>query len=83
MNWEQWFCRSPFCRADGWMAMRAPDQTDLWWLGHDPGDRSYTVAAVDPVCPLCGTTLSIRIEVEQAVGAEAGSIFDFARTLVW
>lgn len=71
MDSKLWFCRSSYCSADAWMVTRAPEQPDLWWLGHEAGMHIYVVAAVAPVCPQCGTTLSAGLVIDATSGAEA------------
>ena len=64
-----------------------PGQRELWQLAHEPDMPRYTVAAADPVCPLCGATLSLRIDPAETIGGdphiEFGPLFEYARSLTW
>jgi len=86
MDWETWFCRSEGCKADSWLVRPQPGQRELWQLALEPDTPRYTIAATDPVCPLCGTTLSLRIEIAETIGGdyiEVGPLFEYARSLAW
>jgi hypothetical protein len=87
MNWETWFCRSEWCKADSWLVRQHADQRELWQLAHEPDELRYTIAATDPICPLCGATLSLRIELAETIGGdprmEIGPLFEYARKLAW
>jgi len=82
MDWATWFCRNPHCADTTWMVKQAPEHPDLWWLAHTPADRPYTVAAVDPACPRCGTTLATLLEGEGQLGEPVAIEFDVERSLV-
>jgi len=48
------------------------------------GGGAFTIAAVDPVCPRCGTTLCLSVELVQRAGGailEAGKVLEFVRSL--
>jgi hypothetical protein len=85
MNWEQWLCPEPFCTDRTWMVRRDLATCDVWSVARHEADRPFTIAAAAPVCPHCGTTLLIAIELafelDRPVGVEAGSVFDFVRSL--
>jgi hypothetical protein len=87
MDWETWFCRSEKCRADSWLVRPQPGQPELWQLAHEPDMPRYTIAAADPVCPLCGATLSLRIDLAETIGGdphiEFGPLFEYVRSLTW
>jgi hypothetical protein len=85
MNWEQWFCPNPSCIDEAWMVQRDPTMCEVWWVAAHVDDSPFTIAATDPVCPHCGTTLLTQVELdgkhELHVGAEVGPVFDFVRSL--
>jgi hypothetical protein len=85
MNWEQWFCPDSSCNEAAWMVQRDPATCEVWWVAAQVDVRPFTIAAIDPVCPRCGTTLLTRVELEggrdRQVSAEVGPVFDFVRSL--
>jgi hypothetical protein len=83
MNWEQRFCPDPACAVDFWLAQQAEGYRDLWRLVDRFGGGSFTIAAVDPVCPRCGTTLCLAVELTQRTGGilESGKVLEFVRSL--
>jgi hypothetical protein len=87
MDWETWFCRSDWCNADSWLVKPRSGQRELWQLAHQPDGPYYTIAAIDPVCPLCGATLSLRIDLAETIGGDPpiqfGPLFEYARTVAW
>jgi hypothetical protein len=87
MDWETWYCRSEWCKANYWLVRPQPGQRELWELAQEPNAPRYTVAALDPVCPLCGATLSLRIEIAETIGYDlqsaVGPLFEYARRLEW
>ena len=83
MNWEQRFCPDPACAVDFWLAQQAEGYRDLWRLVDRFGGGAFTIAAVDPVCPRCGSTLCLAVELTQRTGAilESGKVLEFVRSL--
>jgi len=83
MNWEQRFCTNQDCAVDFWLAQQAGGHHDLWRLVDRFGGGSFTIAAVDPVCPRCGTTLCLTVELAQRTGSilESGKVLEFVRSL--
>jgi len=85
MNWEQWFCPNRACTDWAWMVQRDPTMCEVWWVAAHADKRPFTIAATDPICPRCGTTLLALVELEgsldRQLGAEVGSVFDFVRSL--
>lgn len=65
MNSEQHFCPNKTCPTDAWLVQQSPENNELWSVADHLGGQSFTVAAVDPVCPRCGTTLCLTIELAQ------------------
>ena len=85
MNWEQWFCPNQACADWAWMVQPDPTMCQVWWVAAHADERPFTIAATDPICPRCGTTLLALVELEgsldRQLGAEVGSVFDFVRSL--
>jgi len=85
MNWEQRYCPNPFCTDRTWLVQRAPAACDVWRVAGHEDEYPFTVTAIAPVCPECGTTLARLVELEgvlvRQVGADVGLIFDFVRSL--
>jgi hypothetical protein len=85
MNWEQWFCPNQACAGGAWMVQRDPTRRDVWEVAAHVDERPFMVAAIDPVCPCCGTTLLTMVKLEgrldRHVGAEMGPVFDVAHSL--
>jgi len=85
MGWEQWFCPNQRCGAESWMVKHSTAAPEIWQVACRFSGSSYTVAAVDPVCPRCGDTLCAAVELGQRRGAggvlEAGPMLDFVRSL--
>jgi hypothetical protein len=84
MSWEQRFCPNQACADRTWMVQRAPKTYDVWAVAAHVDDNPFTVAAIDPVCPHCGTTLLRMVKLEGRLGhagPEMEPVFDFARSL--
>jgi hypothetical protein len=83
MNWEQHFCPNQGCSIDGWMVRRSPGNDALWHLAGRAGG-AFTVAALSPICPRCGTTLRPTIEQVHDAGGNVLAdepVPEFARSL--
>jgi hypothetical protein len=63
MNWEQWFCANQGCTTEAWMVRCDTTVKDMWWVAAHVDDRPFMVAATEPSCPRCGTTLCQPAEV--------------------
>jgi hypothetical protein len=83
MNWEQRFCTNQDCAVDFWLAQQAEGHHELWRLVDRFGGGTFTIAATDPVCPRCGTTLCLTVELAQRTGSilESGKVLEFVRSL--
>ena len=85
MDWERWFCPNQNCSVEFWMVQQSLDNRELWSITDRFGGGSFTVAGVDPVCPRCGTTLAMTVEIAQRPGAgellETGPMYEFVRSL--
>jgi hypothetical protein len=64
MNWEQRFCSNQACGDWAWMVLRDPTLREVWWVAAHSDDRPFTIAAPDPICPHCGTTLVALVAVK-------------------
>ena len=63
MNWEQWFCANQVCATEAWMVRRDSVVSELWWVAAHVDDSPFMVAATQPLCPRCGTTLCAPVEL--------------------
>ena len=59
MNWEQVICTNQACTAKAWMVRRDLAASDLWEVAAHVDDCPFMVAALEPICPRCGTTLCL------------------------
>ena len=85
MEWEQWFCPERSCATEAWLVRHELGNAELWFLKCRLTGASFTVAAVDPVCPRCGTTLCATVEFTHnrrgATILEEGPMLDFVLSL--
>ena len=85
MKSEQWFCPNHCCGTESWMVQQCANNLELWRITCRLTGASYVVAAVDPVCPRCGTTLCATVEFthmhREAANLEEGPMLDFVRSL--
>ena len=84
MDWEQRFCPNQGCAIDFWLARQSPGNDEIWHLVDRFGDGTFTVASIDPVCPRCGTTLCLTVELAQRTGGEVletGRMYEFVCNL--
>ncbi len=56
---ERW-CPTNWCGADQLSVEPDPEQDELWHVWNAAGSR-WTVAADEPVCPMCGTPLQVAV----------------------
>lgn len=54
---QYWICTTPWCSAEQWLVQAVPHQRDTWHIKPDAYGRSWSVAAPQPICPLCGVDL--------------------------
>jgi hypothetical protein len=79
---EQLFCPNQHCATEAWLVTPARYAAELWTIESRFGDSSYTVAASDPVCPHCGTTLCAAVELwrrDERI-LQSGAMLDYVRT---
>jgi hypothetical protein len=84
MECEQWFCPNHDCDTESWIVEQSRQIADLWSVSSRFGGTVYTIAATDPVCPHCGTTLCMAIDLERRRSEriiEAGPMLDYVRSL--
>jgi len=84
MDQEQRFCPTQDCTTDFWLVRHVAPQLELWHVVDRFGGGSFTIAATDPVCPRCGATLCLTVELTQRIGGnilEAGKVLEFVRSL--
>jgi hypothetical protein len=63
-------CPERWCARSVWLVQRDARLSDVWQMTHATDGGAWTVAATDPICPRCGTTLLTTLELE---GDFAGS----------
>ena len=84
MDSEQWFCPNQHCPIEAWMVEKRAPQRELWLVIDRFSGATYTIAATDPVCPRCGTTLCLTVELAHRMGGdvlEAGPVLEYVRNL--
>jgi hypothetical protein len=83
MYCEQRFCPNQSCNIDVWMVQQAADDHERWHVS-DRFSGTFLVAATNPVCPRCGTTLCLTVELADRMGGdilEAGPVLEYVRNL--
>ena len=81
MEWEQRFCPNASCASDLWMVQPSSEIAELWQLVDSIAGGTFTVAAVEPVCPRCGTPLRPHLNVASGFGE--GTMLQPDRLLDW
>lgn len=61
-EWTDLFCTCGWCRAERWLVRQDPRSPELWQIAEDPMTAPWSVAAREPVCPLCGEALVAHVE---------------------
>jgi hypothetical protein len=83
VDYAQRFCPDQSCNVDVWMVQRAADHRERWHVT-DRFGGTFLVAATDPICPRCGTTLCLMVELAHRMGGdilEAGPVLEYVRNL--
>ena len=83
MDWNQRFCPNQSCNIDFWMVQQAADNHEGWHV-IDRFGGAFLVAAIYPVCPRCGTTLCLTVELAHSMDGdvlEAGPVLEYVRNL--
>ena len=70
MEWEQRFCPNASCASDLWMVQPSSEIAELWQLVDSIAGGTFTVAAVEPVCPRCGSPLRLHLNGESRFGED-------------
>jgi hypothetical protein len=66
-------CLGGGCASGVWLVQRDAQLPDLWLMTHATGGSTWVVAAIEPICPRCGTTLHAPQELESS--ADRSAIF--------
>lgn len=78
-------CPERWCGSGAWLVERAAQMPDVWQVTHATDGGAWTVAATEPICPRCGTTLVTTLELEGGRGGDAilqpGKLLDWLLTL--
>ena len=61
-EWQIYACHTGYCRAEHWLVRESQDQPELWHVASMNDGVPWLVAAVEPVCPFCGTALVATVE---------------------
>lgn len=61
-EWNTLYCTCGWCRAERWMVRQDPRSPELWQVAEDSTMAPWSVAAREPVCPLCGEQLLAHVE---------------------
>jgi hypothetical protein len=81
-EWGEQFCMSRWCRAGRWYVKPDRRSKALWLIAEHPDDAPWSVAASEPVCPLCGEALACHVEGVGDIEAELpATIINFLRAL--
>ena len=72
-TYDTYNCPSPACKTDELLVRAVPGRRDTWQVSTHPDANGWTIAALDPCCPFCGTTLiqeldAALIETEKVEG---------------
>jgi wobble nucleotide-excising tRNase len=84
MKWEHRFCLNPACSVDFWLVQSVNTLQNSWQITDRFEQGLFTVAANEPVCPRCGTSLytqSQLAEYNHYHDQQQGPLFDFVRSL--
>jgi hypothetical protein len=84
MEWEHRFCLNSACLVDFWLVQSAKNVKNYWQITDRFEQGLFTVAATEPVCPRCGTSLYTQSQVAEynhQHDTSTGVLFDFVRSL--
>lgn len=82
------YCLSDMCRYSELEVTRAQGHPDLWHINRLGSGATYSVSAVRPICPFCGSELLTTANmIENALGVDGaarleGPLADFLMTLL-
>jgi hypothetical protein len=83
MDREQRFCPNQSCNVDFWIVQQAAENHEQWHV-IDRFGSAFLVAATNPVCPRCCTTLCLTVDLAYRMGGdilEAGPVLEYVRSL--
>lgn len=63
MDKDQRFCLNRECASRTWLVQAHEEIAELWFISEGAGSSSWCIAATEPVCPLCGSTLRTPAEI--------------------
>jgi hypothetical protein len=67
-DWQLRHCPDPACTAGTLRVRRDPRNRELWWAGPIGSGGTWSIAAAEPCCPLCGSDLGAGVEVRERTG---------------
>jgi hypothetical protein len=67
-------CPETWCGSGTWLVQRDAELQNVWQVTNAIDGGNWTVAATDPVCPCCGTTLAMTIELEGQLSTRSGAL---------
>jgi ribosomal protein S27AE len=70
MEEQHHICPAAWCGSGAWLAQPTAAMPGVWQLTHASDGGAWTVAAPNPVCPRCGTTLITILELEGGLGED-------------
>jgi hypothetical protein len=62
------FCPDRWCATCAWLVQRDAQRPGLWQITEAIGGGAWTIAATEPVCPRCGTTLRMPLALDGGFG---------------
>ena len=80
MEAQRLVCQEHWCGRGAWLVQRDAQLPNVWPVTHATEGGTWSVAATDPICPHCGTTLRTTLELE---GGSAGTIIQPGPLLDW
>ena len=82
-HWSNGFCTTDWCQGERWMVRRDTRHPDLWLVAESADAAGWQIAAIEPICPLCGMELSPHIEgVGDVPDVDNNPLAAYARRLV-
>lgn len=80
--WDLCCCANAACSGRWWFVGADPLPNGAWWVTADPAHPGFLIAALWPICPVCGADVVTRWELE-GVGAapEENPLAAFAKRL--
>ena len=63
MEIDQRFCLNKGCASRTWLVQAHEEIPELWVIAEGADGSSWCIAATEPVCPHCGSTLRTAAEI--------------------